>query len=251
MRRFRTITMGLALAAWTLAGCSARLFASTATIVATPDVCAPPLVKLAAGQVNEFTQQFDDESALASNVSRTELPPYIAGLQGIRRAAQNQAVPACLMQLKQLQLTHMNTVITTMLAFLGGGDQSGISQGMGVARQQHDQYVLELARILDVTPTVVTPPPTVAVTPQATQPTPPTAPAGTGMLAVNPGPYPINLRAAPSKDARLVTTLDVGKSVVAVAETADGQWLQVLVPDHPDQMAWVLATDVRLGSPTP
>jgi hypothetical protein len=137
----------------------------------------------------------------------------------------------------------MNTVINTLLAFLGGGSQSGVSQGIETARQQHDEYVLELARIMGVTPVVVTRPPTQAATPGV-------AP-GPGIVALNPGPFPINLRAAPSNDADLVTTLDVGQSVTALAASSDGQWYQVVVPGRPDATAWVFATEVRLVSATP
>jgi hypothetical protein len=188
-------------------------------------------------------RRFDDESVLASNVPRSQLAPHISGLQTIRRAAQDQRVPACLTELKRLQLVHMNTVINTLLGFLGGGSQTGVTQGIDTARQQHDAYVLELARIMGVTPVVVTRPPT--------QPATQIAVPGPGLVAVNPGPFPINLRAAPSLDADLVTTLDVGQSVNALAASSDGQWYQVVVPGRPDATAWVLATEVRLVSATP
>ncbi|HET6847023.1 MAG TPA: SH3 domain-containing protein, partial [Anaerolineales bacterium] len=64
-------------------------------------------------------------------------------------------------------------------------------------------------------------------------------------------PFPVNLRAAPSNDADLVTTLDVGASVTALAASSDGQWYQVVVPGKADQTAWVLATEVRLVTGTP
>jgi hypothetical protein len=96
---------------------------------------------------------------------------------------------------------------------------------------------------MGVTPVVVTRPPTAAVTPGV-------AP-GPGIVALNPGPFPINLRSGPSTDSDLVTTLDVGQSVTALAASSDGQWYQVVVPGKPDQTAWVLATEVKLVSATP
>jgi hypothetical protein len=210
---------------------------------ATIDYCSPENVRGVAGAVNEFMRRFDDASVLASNVPRSQLAPHISVLQDIRRGAQDQRVPSCLSQLKQLQLVHMNTVINTLLAFLGGGSQSGVSQGIEVARQQHDEYVLELARLMGVTPVVVTPPPTVPVTPGA-QP-------GPGIVAINPGPFPINLRAAPDRAGELVATLDVGQSVTALAASSDGQWYQVVVPGRPDETAWILAIEVRLVNATP
>lgn len=237
----------LSLLALILAACGAQGGPAAATSVptasSTPDICSPDNIKGAAGAVNEFMRRYDDESVLASNVPRSQLAPHISSLQTIRRGAQDQRVPPCLTELKRLQLVHMNTVINTLLAFLGGGSQTGVTQGIETARQQHDDYVLELARIMGVTPVVVTRPPTQAATAAAIP--------GPGILAVNPGPFPINLRAAPSVDADLVTTLDVGQSVTALAASSDGQWYQVVVPGRPDATAWVIATEVRLVSGTP
>ena len=222
--RILFITAGaLVLAACGAQGTRAATVVPTAS--RTPDYLQPREHQGAAGAVNEFMRRFDDESVLASNVPRSQLAPHISALQTIRRGAQDQRVPVCLTELKQLQLVHMNTVINTLLAFLGGGSQSGVSQGIETARQQHDEYVLELARLMGVTPVVVTPPPTQAVTPGV-------AP-GPGIVAVNPGPFPVNLRAAPSADGDLVTTLDVGQSVTALAASSDGQWYQVVVPGAP------------------
>ena len=241
--RVLIITVGAAV----LTACAGKGGSVVATIAptasSTPDICGPENVKGAAGAVNEFMRRYDDESVLASNVPRSQLAPHIASLQTIRRGAQDQRVPPCLTELKRLQLVHMNTVINTLLAFLGGGSQSGVAQGIETARQQHDEYVLELARIMGVTPVVVTRPPTQAATAGA-------AP-GPGMVALNPGPFPVNLRAAPSADADLVTTLDVGASVTALAASSDGQWYQVVVPGRPQETAWVVATEVRLVSATP
>jgi hypothetical protein len=260
MKATRTILLTLVLASAVLTACAGKTGTSGQAGGPTPDYCSPTNVKILARQINDLTQQFDDESALAATVPQSQLAPHIAALQAIRRAAQEQTVPGCVAQLKALQINQMNTVIATMLGFLGGGDQNTVGQGIGIARQQHDQYMLELARLLDVTPTIVTPPPTEPSTPTsevtptaaaAAQGTPPPPAGGSAIVAVNPGPYPINLRAVPSEGGRLVTTLDVGKSAVALAETTDGLWVQVLVPGHPDQKAWVSASDVQLVSGTP
>jgi hypothetical protein len=42
----------------------------------------------------------------------------------------------------------MNSVIQTLIAFMNNSDQQSINQGISVARQQHDQYTIELARVL-------------------------------------------------------------------------------------------------------
>jgi hypothetical protein len=85
-------------------------------------------------------------------------------MQRIRRAAEDQETPPCLVKLKSFQLSHMNTVVDTLLAFVGGADQATLNEGITRARQEHDQYSIELARLLGITlspvePQAVTPPP--------------------------------------------------------------------------------------------
>ncbi len=256
MKHTRTIFVSLLLAAVLLSACGTA--GSGQAGGPTPDLCSPTNIKILARQVNDLTQQFDDEYALAATVPQSQVAAHIAVLQAIRRAAQEQNVPSCLAQLKALQVSQMNTVIATMLAFLAGGDQNSLAQGIGIARQQHDQYTLEMARLLNVTPTIITPPPTQAVTPSPATTGAPTATEQQGtpapppaLVALNPGPYPINLFAVPSQSGRLVTTLDVGKAAAAIAQTTDGQWVQVQVPGHPDQKAWAMAGQVVLVPPTP
>jgi hypothetical protein len=96
-------------------------------------------------------REFDDASMLAASVQRDQLSTAIANLQRIRRDAEDLKIPPCLKTLKSYQITHMNTVINTLIAFLGGTDQKAVNQGIAQARQQHDQYTLELARLLGIT----------------------------------------------------------------------------------------------------
>jgi hypothetical protein len=93
-------------------------------------------------------REFDDASILAANVTRDKVSDAIANLQRIRREAEDQAIPSCLAKLKTYQIAHMNTVIQTLIAFMSNGDQKSIDQGISVARQQHDQYTIELAKVL-------------------------------------------------------------------------------------------------------
>ncbi len=267
MRRSPSIILGLTLLAALLTACGGPATAATATAAvpsasATPDACAPENIKSAVSAVNQFMRQFDDESALASNVPRSQLALHIAALQSIRRDAQDQVVPPCLQRLKQLQLTDMNTVINTMMSFLGGADQQQVAGGIGSAQQQHDQYLLEIARLLGLTAVVVTRAPAVTPLPGSSQ-TPAatgssatavgqaTAPSSTGLVAANPGPAAINLWAAPDNTAPVVATLAAGKSAAALGTTPDGSWIQVVVPDQPSLTAWVLATDVQVTYPSP
>jgi hypothetical protein len=101
--------------------------------------------------VHRHMREFDDASALAGNVPRDQLADSVAELQRIRREAEDQQVPTCLTNLRKYQVEHMNSVINTLLAFIGGSDATSLEQGLAIARQQHDQYILELARLLGLT----------------------------------------------------------------------------------------------------
>lgn len=96
-------------------------------------------------------REFDDASVLASNLPREQLSDSIANLQRIRREAEDEKIPPCLTNLKTHQVEHMNTVINTLVAFIGGANKETLEQGIGVAREQHDSYTLELARLLGLT----------------------------------------------------------------------------------------------------
>lgn len=123
----------------------------------TPDPCAPENIESGVEEVHRFMREFDDASALAGSVPREQLTDHIANMQRIRREAEDQFVPICLADLKAHQLSHMNVVINTLIAFLGGSDQETVDQGIGLAREFHDNYTLELANVLglDVIPVEV------------------------------------------------------------------------------------------------
>jgi hypothetical protein len=118
------------------------------TITMTPDPCAPGNIQVDVDKVHEHMREFDDASILAANVSRDKVSDSIANLQRIRREAEDQPIPLCLTNLKTYQIAHMNTVINTLIAFMNNTDQNSINQGIALARQQHDQYTVELARVL-------------------------------------------------------------------------------------------------------
>jgi hypothetical protein len=127
---------------------------ATATIpppTSTPDPCAPQNIQAEVQKIHTYMREFDDASTLAASRPRQELSASIADLQRIRRNAEDQPTPPCLATLKLYQVSHMNTVINTLIAFLGGADQNIVDQGIALARTQHDQYTLELARVLGIT----------------------------------------------------------------------------------------------------
>src|SRR5688500_3991630 len=71
-------------------------------------------------------------------------------------AAQDHQAPAYLATLMAHQLAHMNNVIGTMIAFLGGADTQTLNQGIADAGTEHDLYTLEIARLLGITLAPVT-----------------------------------------------------------------------------------------------
>jgi TolA-binding protein len=125
---------------------------------ATPDPCVLPQLEEEVQKIHRHMREFDDASILASNMPREQLSNSIAELQRIRREAEDEPIPGCLFDLKTYQVEHMNSVIDTLVAFMGGTDQQTLEQGIATARQQHDDYTLELARILGLTVVPVTVP---------------------------------------------------------------------------------------------
>ena len=100
-------------------------------------------------------REFDDASSLASVLPADQLDGTVANLQRIRREAEDQPTPPCLINLKTFQVSHMNSVINTMINLIGYAngtvDKQVIDQGIALAREQHDKYTLELARVLGLT----------------------------------------------------------------------------------------------------
>lgn len=137
----------------------------------TPDPCLLPQLEAEVQRVHGHMREFDDASILASNMPREQLSPSIAELQRIRREAEDETIPGCLLTLKTYQVDHMNSVINTLVSFMGGTDQQTLEQGIATARQQHDDYTLELARLLGLTvvpatvPVINTPAATATATP--------------------------------------------------------------------------------------
>ena len=125
---------------------------ATALPTSTPDPCASENLEASIKAVNDLMREFDDSSQLASNLSKEQVPDSISEMQRIRRAAEDQIAPACLVTLKKYQVAHMNSVINTMLAFVGGADSNTLNSGLAQARKEHDLYTLEIVKLLGITP---------------------------------------------------------------------------------------------------
>ena len=116
----------------------------------TPDLCSTENLSESIKEVNDLMREFDDMSKLAANLEREKLPELISEMQRVRRAAEDQKVPSCLSTLKVHQIAHMNIVIDTLIAFLGGAQPETLNNGIARAGQEHDLYTLEVARLLGI-----------------------------------------------------------------------------------------------------
>ena len=124
---------------------------TTPTVSPEEDPCSPQNLPVTVQPVNDLMREFEDASQLASNLPAQQLPGVISNLQRIRREAEDVRIPACLQTLKSHQLNHMNLLIQTLLAFVGGTDQETLNNGLEMARREHELYSLEIVRLLGIT----------------------------------------------------------------------------------------------------
>ncbi|HUG34847.1 MAG TPA: hypothetical protein VMJ90_08760 [Anaerolineales bacterium] len=135
----------------TIAACGTSATPDLVEATRTPDPCLSQNLNQTINPVNDLQREFNDASELAANLPREQLQPSITDMQRIRREAEDQPIPPCLESLKSYQLAHMNSVIDTLIAFVGGADANTLNQGMAAARSEYDQYTFEMARLLGVT----------------------------------------------------------------------------------------------------
>jgi hypothetical protein len=116
----------------------------------TPDPCSAENLSASIKEVNDLMQEFDDIAKLAASVAREKVPELVSEMQRIRREAEDHETPTCLATLKVHQITHMNTVIDTLIAFIGGAQAEALNEGISRAGHEHDLYTLEVARLLGI-----------------------------------------------------------------------------------------------------
>jgi hypothetical protein len=219
---------------------TATAVAAVVTASPTIDPCLPQYARLLAQRVHSHMREFDDASTLAASLGVDKLPSAIAELQRIRRSAQDEPVPSCLGQLKDLQVGHMNMVIDTMLGMLNGAKPEALQTGIINARKLHDAYTLELANVLGVT--IVAKPTNVPGAAGTETPA-----AVSAVTVMNPGPNPVNLRAEPDLNAAVVTVFEVNAATPVLGKSADGKWVQVDVPEKTGEKAWLYLEAVTLS----
>ncbi len=117
----------------------------------TDDPCSSQNLPTTVQGLNDLMREFDDASQLASNTPAQQLPDVISNLQRIRRGAEDTQIPSCLGELKTHQLNHMNLMIQTLIAFVGGASKDELNTGLENARKEHDLYSLEIVRLLGIT----------------------------------------------------------------------------------------------------
>ena len=127
---------------------SETLLTSTASA---DDPCSSENLPTTVQGLNDLMREFDEASQLVSNMPVQQLPALISNLQRIRRGAEDTQIPACLGELKTHQLNHMNLMIQTLIAYVGGASQEELNTGLDNARKEHDLYSLEIVRLLGIT----------------------------------------------------------------------------------------------------
>ncbi len=248
--RITTLGCCLALAA---GGLQHRSFVPAAppAASATLDPCNLVNIPGEAGKVNALMRQFDDYSSLAFGTPQSQLLQIIPQMQDVRRAAEDQSVPACLNDLKQLQLLHMQVVLDTLTAFQANRTNAeAVNAGIEEARKYHDQYTVELGRVLGVT-VVVPPSATAGPLPSPEPPATAAATVAAAITVTNPGPAAVNLRAGASADAAAVGTLDVGQTANVFAKSPGGDWFLIEAPTDPGHGAWAYAPLLQVNGGDP
>lgn len=216
----------------------------TSIFTSTPNPCSTEKLPNEIKKINDLTRQFDDYAALASNTPQAQLIQIIPEMQRILRDAQDQTAPACLQDLKQLQLINMAVVVQTLMTIMSATDNASaeqINNGFTQARELHNQYDVERARLAGIT---LTPQPTRASDSAATDTN-----TASMITATNSSSTAINLRDMPDLDSPQAGILDARATTLVYGKTSNNEWVQVDIPDRPGQRAWVYAQLVSLSAP--
>ena len=189
---FTVVVILVLIASFALSAAAPHLASPSATgtsltgLTNTPDACAPQNLQTTVPDLDKLMRQFDDTIQIAQNTPGNQLVPIITLLQTTRRSSEDFTAPSCMDNLKQLQLSYMDTYISTLLALynnysdmatakpyvamatalsatatppaairqylaLFNQDAVLINQGISQANGYHNQYEAEKARLLGVT----------------------------------------------------------------------------------------------------
>ena len=118
------------------------------------DPCSPANLPGSVQVLNEYMRQVDNQVQLATVVTGSDIRLVIEPMERIRGKVQDQAVGACLDELKRLQLQYVEAVLEVVQPASGiSPDATTLADGLQEARQYRDQYTLEMSRLLGVTAT--------------------------------------------------------------------------------------------------
>ena len=68
-----------------------------------------------------------------------------------------------------------------------------------------------------------------------------------GVTVSNPGPSSVNLRVAPDLSSAVVGLFVVNASAVVLAQSTDGKWVQIEIPEKPGENGWLFLQPVTLS----
>ena len=213
-----------------------------AILTSTLDICAPENIGTEIEKIHKIMHAFEDTSLLASSTPNQQLYSAISDLQRIRREAEYLEIPICLENLKKLQLTHMETVINTMMAFYTGTNSETVNAGILQARQEHDAYTFELVELLGGMPT-----------PNATQVAEASlVPTETALLdavltvTLLKNLSAANMRDTPSPEGKVVDWLERKQVAEVFGQIEGGSWFLLSIPSQPDKKAWVASSSIEI-----
>lgn len=237
-----TFLVSLLLSACRSANATEIVVTPTLVVSATPDPCSSENLPSETAKINRLMREFDDYSSLASNTPQSQLVVLIPQMQRVLRDAEDQKIPACLVELKKLQLAHMNVVVQTLIAFMNSTDVSTVNKGIAESRELHAFYDVELARLLGFTQAAPAPSATLDPNSAAVTSTP-------SAIVTNPGPANASIRSAPDTAAPEMGILEVNSSTLALGKSTNEQWVLVDVPNQPGLRGWVDPTFLVLSIP--
>lgn len=212
--------------------------------------CTPNRLPSLFWRMDSHLREFDDIILLAVNVPRGEVVERIRELQTIRRSVEEISVPACLLDLKQMQVAYMDQVIDILVGFVGGVESGLVFQALQETGSLRLALEQELGSLMGAT---LTPSPTAY---QFGYVIPVTGMATPDYALASETPQPIfasishsegvNLRQGPGVNYPFFTVLEPGSQVLVLGISPDLGWIfvQTLAPEA--ETGWVFAPLVSL-----
>ncbi len=220
------------------------------------DPCDLSVLRNTIAPFDSLLRAFDDTSVVALNLPRNAVTDPTLRLQEYRRDVQDLEAPVCVATLKQDMLSYMDTVINTLVGFIGGVTPAQAQASLEGAVPFRTRLEEQLGQLLEATIT-----PSATLLQQASipvtgnsqvanaTPSPSITPVPLGSVQ---NPKGANVRFGPGVDYSFQYILEEGAAVELIGRSEDGQWILVRVPDRQEVTGWILApllsTDIDPGS---